>query len=61
MGTVLNKHPEEKVMAEDQKSWTDRYQLTARQDAPDFRDYAYQPALIKLKTSHLGARTGHLA
>ena len=38
-------------MAGDQKSWTDRYQLTARQDAPDFRDFTYQPALIKLKTS----------
>jgi len=41
MGSVLSK----------QKSWTDRYRLTARQDAPDFRDFAYQPALIKLKTS----------
>jgi len=38
-------------MAEDQKTWTDRYQLTARQDAPDFRDFTYQPALIKLKAS----------
>ena len=38
-------------MAEDQKTWTDRYPLTARQDAPDFRDFTYQPALIKLKTS----------
>ena len=51
MGTVLSKQIEEKTLAEDQKTWTARYPLTARQDAPDFRDFTYQPALIKLKTS----------
>jgi len=51
MGAVLSKHLEEKTLAEDHKIWTDSYPLTARQDTPDFRDYAYQPALVKLKTS----------
>ena len=26
-----------------------KFKLTARTDAPDFRDYAYRPALINLK------------
>ena len=38
-------------MAGNKKSWTEKYQLTARQDAPDFRDFTYQPALIKLNAS----------
>ena len=47
----MSKNPEEETLAKNQKAWTDRYPLTARQDAPDFRDFTYQPALIKLKTS----------
>ncbi|MBT8047387.1 MAG: peptidase C1 [Xanthomonadales bacterium] len=30
------------------KVWTEKYSLTAREDAPDFRDFFYQPALVKL-------------
>jgi len=30
------------------KGRVDDYRLTARQDAPDFRDYIYQPALVNL-------------
>jgi len=39
-------------MARDEKIWTDDYRLTARQDAPDFRDFMYQPALVNLATKH---------
>jgi pimeloyl-ACP methyl ester carboxylesterase len=36
-------------MAKKKKAWTERYELTAQQDAPDFRDYQYRLALVKLK------------
>jgi hypothetical protein len=32
-----------------QPSRIGKYQLTAREDAPDFRDFVYQPALVNLK------------
>jgi hypothetical protein len=34
------------------KVWTKEYQLTAEKDAPDFRDYFYQPALVRLPARH---------
>lgn len=37
-------------MAKSKASRIGRYQLVARSDAPDFRDFTYQPALVNLKT-----------
>ena len=36
-------------MAKPQPSHLGKYQLSAREDAPDFRDFVYQPALVNLK------------
>ncbi len=36
-------------MAKDQTAKINQYHLTARADAPDFRDYVYRPALVNLK------------
>lgn len=37
-----------------------KYRLTARADAPDFRDYAYQPALVVLKPALAVPRGLHI-
>jgi hypothetical protein len=44
-------HRLEKAMAKNQTPLCGQRRLTARKDAPDFRDYAYQPALVNLKSS----------
>ena len=38
-------------MARKQTPPTEKYLLDAQKDAPDFRDYIYQPALVNLKPS----------
>jgi hypothetical protein len=38
-------------MAKEQLPLDLKYRLTAQSDSPDFRDFTYQPALVKLKTS----------
>jgi hypothetical protein len=38
-------------MAKSSAPKLDNFQLTAKADVPDFRDYIYEPALVKLKSS----------
>jgi hypothetical protein len=43
--------PLERTMARKQTATLGKFKLTARTDAPDFRDYAYRPALVNLEPS----------